>query len=129
MSGRALGALSRAPNAGPPMYTASAPWLMASMPMSASRAGASSSSAWVAISLCEPCGRTVERGLQLVERSRHRELRELLRHRLGRMDQEARIGGAEHRGVVVRIAGSDHAEVQVLKRLDRATLLVGLAQL
>ena len=39
-----LSALLRAPKPGPPMYTASAPWLMASMPMSAVRAGESSSS-------------------------------------------------------------------------------------
>ena len=41
-----LPAPARAPKAGPPMYTASAPWLTASMPMSASRAGESSSIWW-----------------------------------------------------------------------------------
>src|SRR5690606_12586501 len=46
MSATELSADERAPKAGPPMYTASAPWLMASMPKSAVLAGARSSRVW-----------------------------------------------------------------------------------
>src|SRR5882672_3021137 len=107
MSASSLGALSRAPNAGPPMYTASAPWLTASMPMSASRAGASSSIVCVLISVGQPGRRSIQRCLQLGVRTCHRKLRELLRDRLGRMDEEPGVGSAQHAGVVVRVADRD----------------------
>jgi hypothetical protein len=70
----------------------------------------------------------VDRGLQFRVIAVHRELRELLHDRFGRVDEETRIGRAEHAGVVVRIAGGDDLEVQRLQRIHRVALLVGLAQ-
>ena len=44
------------------------------------------------------------------------------------MDEEPGVGRREHSGVVVRVAGGDHAEVQRLQRLHRGTLLLGHAK-
>src|SRR5450830_1636402 len=67
--------------------------------------------------------------LQRFKRMHRRELRELADHIFRRMEQNPTVSLAQHGGVVVRIAGSDHAVVQALERQHRLALGVFLAQL
>jgi len=53
---------------------------------------------------------------------------ELGDHVRWRAKEEPGIGGVEHRRVVVRVAGRDHAEVQSVQCLHRLSLLIGLAE-
>ena len=57
------------------------------------------------------------------------ELRKFLLHLFRRVDEEADVRLAEHRGVVVGIAGGDDVIVQRLQRGDGFLFLVRLAQL
>ncbi len=59
----------------------------------------------------------------------HRVLGELRHDALRRVDEEARMGGAQHARVVVGVARGHHLEVQPLQRVHRVPFLVGLAQL
>ena len=58
----------------------------------------------------------------------HRKLWKLVNDVLRRGEQNARIGFAQHAGVIVRITGSDNFIVQAVKGFYGFTLLVGLAQ-
>ena len=57
-----------------------------------------------------------------------RELRELVDHVLGRVEQNAGFGLAQHGGVVVGITGGNHPVVQQLESPHRLALGVALAQ-
>src|SRR5712692_2149072 len=56
------------------------------------------------------------------------ELRELLGDVLGRAEKDAGIGGLEHAGVVVGVAGRDHVEVESFEGQHRGQFLIGQAQ-
>ena len=56
------------------------------------------------------------------------ELRELGDHVVRRVEQEPAVGLEQHRRVVVAVAGGDDAVAERVERLDRAALLVGLAE-
>ena len=59
----------------------------------------------------------VDAGPQLGIAAVHRVLRKLRHDALGWMDEEARVGRAQHAGVVVAVAGGDHLVVQALQAL------------
>jgi hypothetical protein len=71
---------------------------------------------------------SISRRAQFVVVERDRELRELADDVLRRMEQDAGMRFAEHRRVVVRIAGGDDGEVHLAEALDGLALLLGHAQ-
>ena len=105
---------------------------MAAMPMSASRAGASNSMRPCLATTARLSGHqqarrgAVDAGFQFGIAVVDRVLRKLRHDALGRVDEEAGVGRAQHAGVVVAVTGCDHLVVQALERVDRMELLVRL---
>ena len=65
-----------------------------------------------------------ETGLQLLIRLGHRKLREFFRQMIGRPEKESGVGFAEHRRVVISVAGGHGKEVQRLEGGDGMFFLI-----